>query len=100
MVTLLVMVGLLACRRRGGAGGRWEITLLCALDTIIGIIQGPAVVAGIAGLSRGCKLPAAPRTLEPDQPNISGLVIGVIFVFVPPRGFPMRGRCCRLCPTK
>lgn len=88
-VTLLVMVGLLAVLPAGSAlAGGGEITAAFSgvVETIIGIIQGLAVVVGIAGLSLW-GLAKIARPIFPELSNltnqyISGLVVGVIFVFV------------------
>lgn len=89
LVTLLVMVSLLAVLPAGAAlaaGGDITAAFSGVVETITGIIQGLAVVVGIAGLSLWGMAKIA-RPIFPELSNltnqyISSLVVGVIFVFV------------------
>lgn len=89
LATLLVMMGLLAVLPAGAAlaaGGEITAAFSGVVETITGIIQGLAVVVGIAGLSLWGMAKIA-RPVFPELSNltnqyISSLVVGVIFVFV------------------
>lgn len=89
-MTMLVVVGLLLVAPAGPAlaQGGDEITtaLSSVVETITGIIQGLAVVVGIAGLSLW-GLARIARPVFPELSNltnqyIGSLVIGTIVVFV------------------
>jgi hypothetical protein len=90
LVTILIMLGLLAGLPAypAFAQGGDQITTAFSgvIETITSIIQGLAVVVGIAGLSIWGMAKIA-RPIFPELSNltnqyISSLVIGVIFVFV------------------
>lgn len=90
LVTMLVLVGVLLVVPAGTAlaQGGDEITTAFSgvVETIVGIIQGLAVVVGIAGLSIW-GLARIARPIFPELSNltnqyIGSLVIGVVIVFV------------------
>ncbi len=90
LVTMLIMIGILLVLPAGAAlaQGGDEITTAFSsvVETITGIIQGLAVVVGIAGLSIW-GLAKIARPIFPELSNltnqyIGGLVVGVIVVFV------------------
>ena len=88
LVTALIMVGLLLVLPAGSALAQDEITTAFTevVETITGIIQGLAVVVGIAGLSiwglARIARPIFPELSNLTQQYIGSLVIGVIVVFV------------------
>jgi type IV secretory pathway VirB2 component (pilin) len=90
LVTLLVMVGILLIAPAGSAlaQGGDEITTAFSnvVTTITGIIQGLAVVVGIAGLSlwglARIARPVFPEMSQLTSQYIGSLVVGVIIVFV------------------
>jgi hypothetical protein len=90
LVTLLVMIGIVLVVPAGAAlaQGGDEITTAFAavVETITGIIQGLAVVVGIAGLSvwglARIARPIFPELSQLTSQYIGSLVIGVIIVFV------------------
>lgn len=90
LVTVLIMVGLLLVLPTGTAlaQGGDEITTAFSgvVETIVGIIQGLAVVVGIAGLSiwglARIARPIFPELSNLTQQYIGSLVIGVVVVFV------------------
>ena len=91
LMTMLVMVGILLVLPAGAAlaqGGGDEITAAFSgvVETITGIIQGLAVVVGIAGLSvwgfAKIARPIFPEISNLTQQYIGSLVVGVIVVFV------------------
>ena len=90
LVTLLIMIGLLLVLPAGTAlaQGGDEITTAFSgvVETIVGIIQGLAVVVGIAGLSvwglARIARPIFPELSNLTQQYIGSLVIGVVVVFV------------------
>jgi type IV secretory pathway VirB2 component (pilin) len=90
LVTLLVVIGILLVVPAGTAlaQGGDEITTAFAgvVETITGIIQGLAVVVGIAGLSiwglARIARPIFPELGQLTNQYIGSLVIGVIIVFV------------------
>jgi type IV secretory pathway VirB2 component (pilin) len=90
LVALLVMVGILLVAPAGSAlaQGGDEITTAFSnvVTTITGIIQGLAVVVGIAGLSlwglARIARPVFPEMSQLTSQYIGSLVIGVIIVFV------------------
>jgi type IV secretory pathway VirB2 component (pilin) len=90
LMTALIMVGLLLALPAGTAlaQGGDEITTAFSgvVETIVGIIQGLAVVVGIAGLSiwglARIARPIFPELSNLTQQYIGSLVIGVVVVFV------------------
>jgi len=90
VVTLLIVVGILLVVPAGSAlaQGGDQITTAFAgvVETITGIIQGLAVVVGIAGLSiwglARIARPVFPELSQLTNQYIGSLVIGVIVVFV------------------
>ena len=90
LMTALIMVGLLLVLPAGTAlaQGGDEITTAFSgvVETIVGIIQGLAVVVGIAGLSvwglARIARPIFPELSNLTQQYIGSLVIGVVVVFV------------------
>ena len=88
LMTALIMVGLLLVLPAGSALAQDEITTAFTevVETITGIIQGLAVVVGIAGLSvwglARIARPIFPELSNLTQQYIGSLVIGVIVVFV------------------
>ena len=90
LMTVLIMVGLLLVLPAGTAlaQGGDEITTAFSgvVETIVGIIQGLAVVVGIAGLSvwglARIARPIFPELSNLTQQYIGSLVIGVVVVFV------------------
>lgn len=90
LMTLLIMIGLLLVLPAGTAlaQGGDEITTAFSgvVETIVGIIQGLAVVVGIAGLSvwglARIARPIFPELSNLTQQYIGSLVIGVVVVFV------------------
>lgn len=90
LVTMVVMIGLLLVAPAGLAlaQGGDEITsaFSSVVETITGIIQGLAVVIGIAGLSiwglARIARPIFPELSQLTNQYIGSLVIGVIVVFV------------------
>ena len=90
LMTALIMVGLLLVLPAGTAlaQGGDEITTAFSgvVETIVGIIQGLAVVVGIAGLSvwglARIARPIFPELSSLTQQYIGSLVIGVVVVFV------------------
>jgi hypothetical protein len=90
LVTILIMTGLLLILPAGTAlaQGGDEITTAFSgvVETIVGIIQGLAVVVGIAGLSvwglARIARPIFPELSNLTQQYIGSLVIGVVVVFV------------------
>ena len=90
LMTVLIMAGLLLVLPAGTAlaQGGDEITTAFSgvVETIVGIIQGLAVVVGIAGLSiwglARIARPIFPELSNLTQQYIGSLVIGVIVVFV------------------
>ena len=88
LMTALIMVGLLLVLPVGSALAQDEITTAFTevVETITGIIQGLAVVVGIAGLSiwglARIARPIFPELSNLTQQYIGSLVIGVIVVFV------------------
>ena len=88
LVTALVMVSILLVLPAGSALAQDEITTAFTevVETITGIIQGLAVVVGIAGLSvwglARIARPIFPELSSLTQQYIGSLVIGVIVVFV------------------
>ena len=90
LVTILIMAGLLLVLPAGTAlaQGGDEITAAFSgvVETIVGIIQGLAVVIGIAGLSvwglARIARPIFPELSNLTQQYIGSLVIGVVVVFV------------------
>jgi hypothetical protein len=90
VVTLLIVLGILLVVPAGSAlaQGGDEITTAFAgvVETITGIIQGLAVVIGIAGLSiwglARIARPIFPELSQLTNQYIGSLVIGVIIVFV------------------
>ena len=90
LITMLIVVGVLLVVPAGVAlaQGGDEITTAFSgvVETIVGIIQGLAVVVGIAGLSIW-GLAKIARPIFPELSNltnqyIGGLVVGVVVVFV------------------
>jgi|GEM_PF-6404179 len=90
LVTMLIMLGILLVVPAGSAlaQGGDQITTAFAgvVETITGIIQGLAVVVGIAGLSvwglARIARPIFPELSQLTNQYIGSLVIGVIIVFV------------------
>jgi type IV secretory pathway VirB2 component (pilin) len=88
LITALIMVGILLVLPAGSALAQDEITTAFTevVETITGIIQGLAVVVGIAGLSiwglARIARPIFPELSNLTQQYIGSLVIGVIVVFV------------------
>jgi len=90
LMTILIMLGLLLVWPAGTAlaQGGDEITTAFSgvVETIVGIIQGLAVVVGIAGLSvwglARIARPIFPELSNLTQQYIGSLVIGVVVVFV------------------
>ena len=90
LMTVLIMLGLLLVLPAGTAlaQGGDEITTAFSgvVETIVGIIQGLAVVVGIAGLSvwglARIARPIFPELSNLTQQYIGSLVIGVVVVFV------------------
>ena len=90
LMTALIMVGLLLVLPAGTAlaQGGDELTTAFSgvVETIVGIIQGLAVVVGIAGLSvwglARIARPIFPELSNLTQQYIGSLVIGVVVVFV------------------
>jgi type IV secretory pathway VirB2 component (pilin) len=88
LMTALIMVGILLVLPAGSALAQDEITTAFTevVETITGIIQGLAVVVGIAGLSiwglARIARPIFPELSNLTQQYIGSLVIGVIVVFV------------------
>ena len=90
VVTLLIVLGILLVIPAGSAlaQGGDQITTAFAgvVETITGIIQGLAVVVGIAGLSiwgfAKIARPIFPELSGLTQQYIGSLVVGVIVVFV------------------
>ena len=90
VITLLVMAGILLVAPAGLAlaqgGDQITTALSTVVETITGIIQGLAVVIGIAGLSiwglARIARPVFPELSSLTQQYIGSLVIGVVIVFV------------------
>ena len=88
LITMLVMIGILLVLPAGLALAQDEITsaFTGVVETIVGIIQGLAVVVGIAGLSiwglARIARPIFPELSQLTNQYIGSLVIGVIIVFV------------------
>ncbi|MCB0190361.1 MAG: TrbC/VirB2 family protein [Anaerolineae bacterium] len=90
LMTALIVLGLLLVLPAGTAlaQGGDEITTAFSgvVETIVGIIQGLAVVVGIAGLSvwglARIARPIFPELSNLTQQYIGSLVIGVVVVFV------------------
>ena len=90
LITMLIVVGVLLVVPAGVAlaQGGDEITTAFSgvVETIVGIIQGLAVVVGIAGLSiwglAKIARPIFPELSNLTQQYIGGLVVGVVVVFV------------------
>lgn len=90
VMTVIIMVGVLLVVSAGGAQaqGGDEITTAFSgvVETIVGIIQGLAVVVGIAGLSvwglARIARPIFPELGQLTNQYIGSLVIGVVIVFV------------------
>ena len=90
LVTLLILAGILLVFPAGLAqaqgGDQITTALSSVVETITGIIQGLAVVVGIAGLSiwglARIARPIFPELSNLTQQYIGSLVIGVIVVFV------------------